>query len=64
MFRFLPEGWRAPYLWLAFFVVPGLGFVLTGVPGSTAATVAKWMLALSVVHHSLFLILAGLEGLN
>ncbi|MFB6126933.1 MAG: hypothetical protein ABEJ79_06540 [Halolamina sp.] len=62
MFAFLPERLRSAYLWLAFFAVPGAGFVLSGVPGADPA--AKSVLAVVVVHHSLFLLYAVLSGVR
>lgn len=55
VFRYVPKQRRPAYLWVAFFLLPGAGFVLSGAPGA-AATVSRVLLAATVLHHSAFLI--------
>jgi len=56
VFRRIPKRRRGAYLWVAFFCLPGAGFVLSGVPGAAAATASRVLLAATVLHHSAFLI--------
>ena len=62
MFALVPERLRSAYLWAAFFVGPGVGVVLTAVPG--AGAVADALLAAVVVHHALFLLSAALSDVR